>query len=72
MYKVALHCHVSYINKPGAPAADQCTPGFLKLLLSMMSVCIHVCVFTCVCLYVCLPLRLLITSGNMWHVMDPI
>ena len=32
-----------------------------------MSVCVHVCV--CVC--VCLPPKLLITSGVMWHDMNP-
>ena len=48
MYQVVLHCNISYINKPGTPAAGQCAPGFLKLLLFMMSVCMHVCVFECV------------------------
>ena len=35
------------------------------------SVC--VCVYMCVCVYVCVSaLRLLITSGAIWHDMDPI
>ena len=34
-------------------------------------VCVFVCVFVCVCLCVYLLLRLLITSGMMWHDMDP-
>ena len=45
--------------KPGAP-------GFLKLILCGLSVC----VFACVC--VCPPPRLLITSGVMWHDIDSI
>ena len=49
------------IFKPGTPACSQRMPGFLKL-------------FLCGRLYVCvrLPSRLLITSGVMWHDMDPI
>ena len=39
---------------------------FLEIVFVRMSVC--VCVFACVCL----PPRLLITSGVMWHDMDPI
>ena len=35
-----------------------------------MCVCVCVCVFACVC--VCLPLRLLITSGVIWHDIKPI
>ena len=37
---------------------------FLKIVSVQMSVCV------CLCMY--LPLRLLITSGVMWHAMDPI
>ena len=41
-------------------------PGFLKLILCGLLVC--VCVFVCVC-----PLpRLLITSGVIWRHIDPI
>ena len=36
-------------------------PGFFKLLLSVKSECVHVR----------LPMRLLITSGMLWHDMDP-
>ena len=42
-------------------------PGFLKLFLCG---CLYVCL--CMCLCVCPPPRLLITSGVMWHDMDPI
>ena len=45
-----------YIIKPGAP-------GFLKLFL---------CGRLYVCLCVCPPPKLLITSGVIWHDMDPI
>ena len=40
---------------------------FLKIDLVRI-VCMRVCV--CVCMRVCPPLRLLITSGVMWHDMD--
>ena len=42
-------------------------PDFLKLFLWG---CLYVC--ACLCVHVCLPLRLLITSGMMWHHMDSI
>ena len=62
-------------------------PGFLQLFLCGrqymclcvcvyvcvcvgMCVCVWVCVYVCVC--VCPPLRLLITSGVMWHDMGSI
>ena len=32
---------------------------------------VYVCVCVCVCVCMCPPLRLLITSGMMWHNMDP-
>ena len=35
-------------------------------------VCVYVCVCVCVCVCIGLSLRLLITSGMMWHDMDPI
>ena len=64
------------VFKPGkrqAPSAGQRTPGLLKLLLcGCLYVCLCVCVFVCVCMRVCPPLRLLITSGVMWHDMNPI
>ena len=44
-----------FVVKPGVP-------GFLKLILCRSSVCVFVCV--------CPRLRLLITSGVMWHDMD--
>ena len=34
-------------------------------------VCVRVYVCMCVCACVCLPPRLLITSGMMWHDVDP-
>ena len=41
-----------------------------------VSVCLCVCVFACMCVCVCVcvhpPPRLLITSGVMWHDMNPI
>ena len=40
---------------------------FLKIVSEQLSVC----VFVSVCLSVCLSPRLLITSGVMWHDMDP-
>ena len=44
--------------------AGRCVPGFLKLLLSVKSVCVFVCVHACVYLSVYVPApRLLITSG---------
>ena len=33
---------------------------------------VSMCVYVCVCLRVCPPPRLLITSGVMWHDIDPI
>ena len=39
---------------------------FLEIVPVRTSVCVFVCVF------VCPPPRLLITSGVMWHDMDPI
>ena len=48
-------------SKPGhAPAAGQCSPGFLK--------CFCICVRVCMC--GCLPSRLLVASVVMWHDMD--
>ena len=41
-------------------AADQHVPGFLKLLLSSKSSCVHP------------PPRLLITSSMLWHDVNPI
>ena len=51
-------------------ATGRCAPGFLELFLYKhlyvsVFACMHVC--ACVCVCVCLPLRLLITSGVMWH-----
>ena len=39
-----------------------------------MCVCVFACMCVCVCVCVCvgLPPRLLITSGVMWHDIDPI
>ena len=48
------------------------------MLLSRKSVCVHVCLCLClhacvyVCTYVCVHPWLLLTSGVMWHDMDPI
>ena len=42
--------------------------GFLKLFLCGR---LYVCLCACVCVFVCPPPRLLITSGVMWHDMDP-
>ena len=36
-----------------------------------MCVCVCVCVYLCVCVFVCPLPRLLITSGIMWHDMNP-
>ena len=47
--------------------AGQHVPGFLELLLFA-----NVCMGMCVCVCVRPPLRLLITSGVMWHDMDSI
>ena len=46
-------------------------PGFLKIVSVQTSVFVCVCVCVCVCVSVLAP-RLLITSGMMWHHMDPI
>ena len=46
----------------------QHVPGFWKLIYPW-SVCVCMCV--CMCVSVCPPLRLVITSGVMWHDMDP-
>ena len=56
--------HTIIIVKPGAPAASRRAPGFLKLILCGLSVCMRVCV----CL--CPRPRLLITSGVMWRDID--
>ena len=50
------------VFKPGAPAAGQHMPGFLKLILCGSSVCV----------YVCPSPKLLITSSVMLHDMDSI
>ena len=50
--------------KPAVPTAGQHMSGLLKLFLCG---CLYVCVFASVCP----PPRLLITSGIMWHDMDP-
>ena len=72
--KIGLMCtqNLTTFYTRRAPAAGQHVPGFLKLNLCRLSVC--VCVFVClhVCVCVCLPLRLLITSGVMWRDIDPI
>ena len=47
--------------KPGEHQPQAGAPGFLKLILCELSVCVFVCVCVCVC--VCPRLRLLITSG---------
>ena len=52
----------SLIYKPGV---RQPHAWFLKIVSVQMSVCMHAC------LCVCPPLRQLITSGVMWHDMDP-
>ena len=69
-----LHTKFELIIKLGAPTPGRYTPGFLKLFLwgclyvcesLCLCVCMHACMCVCVC--VCLPLRLLITSGMIWH-----
>ena len=64
VYSARALCLTRYYNQA---CTDQTSrPGFLKLLLFGKSVWVCVCV--CV-----LPLyRLLITSGMMWHDMDPV
>ena len=58
------------------PAEYRHAPGFLNCFCVDICMFVHVCVCVCVCLRVCvcvcLPLRLLITSGVMWHDMNPI
>ena len=49
------------IFKPGARRPHM--PGFLKLILCGLSVCVFACVCVCVCVCVCPCPRLLITSG---------
>ena len=49
------------IFKPGTPACGwRRAPGFSKLFCADVYIC------------VCQPPRLLLTSGMMWHEMDPI
>ena len=57
-------------------------PGFLKLILCGLSVCVlRVCVYVCVCVccvcmcvcvYVCVSAKLLISIGVMCRDIDPI
>ena len=42
---------------------------FLKTVSAQMFLCMCLCL--CLCVHVCPPLRLLNTSGMMWHGMDP-
>ena len=47
---------------------------FLKIdpvRIVSICVCVFACVCVCVCVCVCLPPRLLMTSGMMWHDIDP-
>ena len=53
---------VDFIFKPGAHRPQAGAPGFLKLILCGLSVCVRVCVYP--------HLRLLITSGVMWRDID--
>ena len=66
IYKEHIHTYVATNAYPsslnwflGRPAHG----WFLKITSVQTSVCVFVCV--------CLPLRLLITSGVMWHDIDP-
>ena len=46
--------------------------GMSVCVFVCVCVCVFACVCVCVCVCVCPPLRLLITSGVMWHDMNPI
>ena len=54
---------LAWIVKENNVFLNQARAWFLKIVSVRMSVCVCVCV--------CPPLRLLITSGVMWHDMDP-
>ena len=57
---------------PGTHRLQAVAPGFLKLFLCGVCMCVFVCMCVCVCVCVSPPLRLLITSGIIWHDIDPI
>ena len=68
--------HLIYLNQARA-SLRPAHAWFLKIdpkWIVSMCVCVCVCVSVClcVCVFVCPPPRLLITSGLMWHNMDPI
>ena len=45
---------------------------FLEIDLVRKGVCVSVCVYVATSVCMCLPLRLLITSGMIWHDINPI
>ena len=52
---------------------NQARTWFLDIdLVREVCVCVCVSVCLCVCVSVCPPPRLVITSGVIWHDMDPI
>ena len=73
--KFAIKNFVGYVTQQKLHTQNvlnQARACCIKLILCRLSVCVFVCVcvYVCVCVCVCLYLRLLITSGMMWHDMD--